>query len=44
VVIEWDIAEKVMNVTVQLAEQWRETESLGSAALLKLSLLALDDR
>jgi hypothetical protein len=44
VVRERDIAEKVMNVTVQFAEQWSETESLGSAALHKLSVLALDDR
>jgi hypothetical protein len=44
VVIERDIAENVMTVTVQLAEQWSETESLGSAALHKLSVLAPDYR
>jgi hypothetical protein len=44
VVIERDIEENVMNVTVQLAEQWSETESLGSAALHKLSVLASDYR
>jgi hypothetical protein len=44
VVIERNIAENFMNVTVQIAEQWSETESLGSAALHKPSVLAPEDR
>lgn len=43
-VVERRIAENVMNVTVRLAEQWSETESLGSAALHKFSILAPDHR
>lgn len=43
-VIETQITEYVMNVTVKLTEQRRETESLGSADLHKFSILAPDHR